>query len=101
MSPTPRNEESFISYRGVDDPIRRGTDRDPNTGLYNELASFNITAVSMKHSITVPLALQLLMVARIKDNQVTLPASNPSQSHPVYTQNVLACHYIHTYSTSQ
>ncbi len=62
MSPTPRNEESFISYRGVDDPIRTGpgTDHDPNTGLRIELASFNITAVSMKHSITVPLALHLV-----------------------------------------
>ena len=90
MSPTPRNEESYISYGGVDDPIRRGpgTNHDPNTGLYFELASFNITAVSMKHSITVPLALQLSMVAGIKDNQVTLPGSNPSQSQPVYMQNV-------------
>jgi hypothetical protein len=71
--------------RGVDDPIRRGpgTNQDPNTGMYIELASFNIITVNMKHSIRVP-----EMVAEIKDNQVTLPASNPSQSQPVYTQNV-------------
>ena len=51
MSPTPQNAESFISYGGVDDPIRTGpgTDHDPITGLRIELASFNITAVSMKH----------------------------------------------------
>jgi hypothetical protein len=48
--------------RGVDDPIRRGqeTDHDPNTDLCIELASFDITAVNMKHSITVPLALHLV-----------------------------------------
>ena len=57
-----RDEESFISYGGVDDPIRKGpgTDHDPNTGLYIELASLNIIAVSMKHNITVPLALHLV-----------------------------------------
>ena len=63
MSPTPRDEESFIiSYGGVDDPIRRGpgTNHDPNTDLRIELASSNITAVNMKHSITVPLALHLV-----------------------------------------
>ena len=59
MSPAPRDEESFISYRDMDDPIRRGpgTDHDPNTGLCIELASFNIIAVSMKHSIRLPVAL--------------------------------------------
>ena len=41
--------------RGVDDPIRTGpgTDHDPNTDLRIELASFNITAVSMKHTISI------------------------------------------------
>ena len=63
MSPKPQNEESFIiSYRGVDDPIRRepGTDHDPYKGLRIELASFNIIAVNMKHNIKVPLALHLV-----------------------------------------
>ena len=63
MSPTPRDEESFIiSYGGVDNPIRRGqgTNHDPNTDLRIELASSNITAVNIKHSITVPLALHLV-----------------------------------------
>ena len=46
----------------MDDPIRTGpgTEHDPNTDLRIELASFNMIAVSMKHSITVPLALHLV-----------------------------------------
>ena len=90
--------QSHSYPRKVDDPIRRepGTDHDPNTDLCIELASFNIIAVSMKHKHCI-----LSMVAGIKDNQVTLPGSNPSQSQPLYRQNVLACSYIHAYSTSQ